>query len=111
MLWICARATRWQPGVTASRCRCSAATATRPAGSSPSTSPLPFPRTPERPRRLPPATQPYRLAAGGASSDSEALVAHAGARPWDRDAVDRRLINEVRSGGGLVIDSEGDVGG
>lgn len=46
-----------------------------------------------------------------ASAVSEAVLAHAGARPWDRDAVDRRLIDEVRSGGGRIIDSEGDVGG
>ena len=46
-----------------------------------------------------------------ASAVSEAVLAHAGARPWDRDAVDRRLVDEVRSGGGRIIDSEADVGG
>ena len=34
-----------------------------------------------------------------------------GARPWDRDAVDRRLVEEARTGGGKIIDSENEVGG
>jgi len=46
-----------------------------------------------------------------ASAVSEAVLAHAGARPWDRDAVDRRLVDEVRSGRGRIIDSEADLGG
>jgi hypothetical protein len=46
-----------------------------------------------------------------ASAVSDAVLAHAGARPWDRDAIDRRLIDEVRSGGGRIIDSEADAGG
>jgi len=46
-----------------------------------------------------------------ASAVTEAVLAHAGARPWDRDVVDRRLVEEVRSGGGRIIDSEADVGG
>jgi len=46
-----------------------------------------------------------------ASAVTETVLAHAGARPWDRDAVDRRLIDEVHSGGGHIIDSEGEVGG
>jgi len=44
--------------------------------------------------------------------DVEAWVlAEAGARPWDRDAVDKRIVAEVRSGGGRVIDDEREVGG
>ncbi|MDP5281054.1 pectate lyase [Sphingomonas sp. DG1-23] len=39
------------------------------------------------------------------------VLAEAGARPWDRDAVDRRIVAEVRSGKGRVIDDEGEVGG
>lgn len=42
----------------------------------------------------------------------EALVsARAGARPWDRDAVDRRIVAQLRSGEGAVIDDERSVGG
>jgi hypothetical protein len=39
------------------------------------------------------------------------VLAEAGARPWDRDAVDRRIVAEVRTGKGRVIDDEREVGG
>ncbi|HKJ40986.1 MAG TPA: T9SS type A sorting domain-containing protein, partial [Sunxiuqinia sp.] len=39
------------------------------------------------------------------------VVGHAGARPWDRDEVDQRLINELLTGTGQVIDYETEVGG
>ncbi|WBY09359.1 hypothetical protein PIB19_08635 [Sphingomonas sp. 7/4-4] len=39
------------------------------------------------------------------------MLAEAGARPWDRDAVDKRIVAEVRSGKGRVIDDEREVGG
>ncbi|MBI3465239.1 MAG: pectate lyase [Planctomycetes bacterium] len=39
------------------------------------------------------------------------LLADVGARPWDRDAVDRRLVEEARTGGGKIIHSESEVGG
>ena len=39
------------------------------------------------------------------------VLANAGARPWDRDAVDRRIVQEVRTGTGRVIDDENQVGG
>lgn len=39
------------------------------------------------------------------------VLANAGARPWDRDAVDRRIVREVREGTGRVIDDEKEVGG
>ncbi|MDV3455743.1 pectate lyase [Sphingomonas sp. HF-S4] len=39
------------------------------------------------------------------------VLAEAGARPWDRDAVDRRIVAQVRSGTGRVIDDEREVGG
>jgi hypothetical protein len=39
------------------------------------------------------------------------VLANAGARPWDRDAVDRRIVQEVRKGTGRVIDDENEVGG
>jgi len=55
---------------------------------------------------MPSAIEP--LAASGVT---EAVLANAGARPWDRDAVDRRLVDEVRSGGGRIIDSETDADG
>lgn len=46
------------------------------------------------------------------SSEVEAWVmAEAGARPWARDAVDRRILEEVRTGTGRIIDDEREVGG
>jgi hypothetical protein len=41
----------------------------------------------------------------------DAVLANVGARPADRDAVDKRLANEVRSRGGSIIDSTSEVGG
>lgn len=41
----------------------------------------------------------------------EAVLNNAGARPRDRDAVDERIIREVREGTGRIIDTQDDVGG
>jgi hypothetical protein len=46
------------------------------------------------------------------SGETEAhVLQYAGARPADRDAVDARIVNEVRTGTGRIIDSTGQVGG
>ena len=39
------------------------------------------------------------------------VFAEAGARPWARDAVDQRILREVRNGTGRIIDDEAEVGG
>jgi len=39
----------------------------------------------------------------------EWVLANAGARPWDRDAVDERIISDVLNGTGRIIDSQADV--
>jgi hypothetical protein len=39
------------------------------------------------------------------------VLRHVGARPRDRDAVDLRIINDVKKGTGRIIDSQNDVGG
>ncbi|MCP4454433.1 MAG: hypothetical protein GY809_23500, partial [Planctomycetes bacterium] len=39
------------------------------------------------------------------------VLAHAGTRPWDRSAVDQRIIQQARQGTGRIIHSEQDVGG
>jgi hypothetical protein len=39
------------------------------------------------------------------------VLANAGARPADRDAVDKRIVKEVINGTGRIIDSQKDVGG
>lgn len=41
----------------------------------------------------------------------EYVLASAGARPRERDAIDRRLVAEVRAGTGSLVDSQDDVGG
>ena len=40
-----------------------------------------------------------------------AVIAKAGARPWDRDDIDRRILADTIEGRGEVIDSEQEVGG
>ncbi|HEV8076983.1 MAG TPA: hypothetical protein VGP45_01220, partial [Marinobacter sp.] len=41
----------------------------------------------------------------------EHVLNRAGARHWDRDAIDQRIIASVRERSGRIIDSEADVGG
>jgi hypothetical protein len=40
-----------------------------------------------------------------------AVLAGCGARPWDRDPIDARIVADVRNGTGRIIDSEQDIGG
>ncbi len=41
----------------------------------------------------------------------ETVLAEAGARPWNRDPVDARIVADVRNGTGRRIDSQDEVGG
>lgn len=41
----------------------------------------------------------------------DAVIANAGARPWDRDDIDRRILADTIEGRGRIIDSEDEVGG
>ncbi|HEY4370146.1 MAG TPA: hypothetical protein VGN07_23140 [Steroidobacteraceae bacterium] len=41
----------------------------------------------------------------------DAVIRNAGARPWDRDHVDARIVADTIEGRGEIIDSEEDVGG
>jgi hypothetical protein len=41
----------------------------------------------------------------------DAVIRNAGARPWDRDAIDLRIVADTIEGRGAIIDSERDVGG
>jgi pectate lyase len=41
----------------------------------------------------------------------DAVIAQVGARPWDRDDIDRRILADTIEGRGRIIDSEQDVGG
>ena len=58
-----------------------------------------------------PLVWPAGLVAAPASGVEAAVLAGAGARPWDRDAVDRRIVGEVRARTGRIIDGESEVGG
>ena len=46
-----------------------------------------------------------------ASEVQDHVIANVGARPWDRDDIDRRILETTIEGRGKVIDSEKDVGG
>lgn len=54
---------------------------------------------------------PARLKARPANETAAWVLANVGARPWERDAIDRRLLDEARRGGGKIIDYESEVGG
>lgn len=58
-----------------------------------------------------PFSWPKDLEAKAARDTAEWVLANAGARPWDRDAVDQRLVEGARTGRGKIIDSEAEVGG
>jgi pectate lyase len=46
-----------------------------------------------------------------ATDVQDAVIRNAGARPWDRDATDARIVADTIEGRGRIIDSEQDVGG
>lgn len=46
-----------------------------------------------------------------ASEVQEHVLREAGARPWDRDAIDQRIVQQTRDGTGKVIDDESQGGG
>lgn len=39
------------------------------------------------------------------------ILENAGARPWDRDVVDKRILEDIKTLKGRIIDNEGEVGG
>ena len=41
----------------------------------------------------------------------DAVIANAGATPWNRDPIDRRIVADVIEGRGQIIDSQDQVGG
>ena len=54
---------------------------------------------------------PEGLVIKPAADIKKSVLKNAGAFPWDRDDIDKRIIAEVQSGRGKIIDSEKDVGG
>lgn len=57
-----------------------------------------------------PPLWPPRLEPRPAAATLEWVLREAGARPWDRDAVDLRLVDEARRGAGRIIDHESGAG-
>lgn len=72
---------------------------------------LTYQPTPEMRRVENPPIWPPRLKALPASEVTAWVLTNAGARPWERDAIDRRLIEEARSSGGKIINFESEAGG
>lgn len=54
---------------------------------------------------------PPNLTARPAAEVAAWVLANAGARPWERDGIDRRLVDEAKNGGGKIIHFESEVGG
>ncbi|WP_433936636.1 polysaccharide lyase family 1 protein [Sorangium cellulosum] len=54
---------------------------------------------------------PDGLVALPAASVVDSVLAHAGARPRDRDEVDLRIVADFVSGGGMLVNSQDEVGG
>ena len=60
---------------------------------------------------IPRPEMPFGVAVMPAVEVQDSVIRNAGARPWDRDAVDARIVANVIEGRGGVIDSEQAVGG
>jgi len=54
---------------------------------------------------------PFGVKLLSATEVQDAVIANAGARPWDRDDIDRRILADTIEGRGKIIDSEHEVGG
>lgn len=46
-----------------------------------------------------------------ATTVKEQVAKNAGARPWDRDPVDQRIVSQALAGKGAIVDHEDEVGG
>lgn len=56
-------------------------------------------------------TWPQGFEAKPASEVATSIRASVGARPWDRDAIDARIVEQALAGEGVIINSEQEVGG
>ena len=54
---------------------------------------------------------PFGVTPMPAKDVQDSVIANAGARPWDRDDIDRRILENAIEGRGKHIDSEQEVGG
>ncbi|MET0581700.1 MAG: hypothetical protein ABWZ08_06995 [Pseudoxanthomonas sp.] len=60
--------------------------------------------------KTPPAL-PFGVTLMSSARVQDAVIETAGARPWDRDLIDRRIVADVIEGRGEIIDSQEQVGG
>lgn len=58
-----------------------------------------------------PPIWPYGLVPIPVEKVKDYVLQNAGAFPWDRDKIDRKIIDDIISGKGQIIDSETQVGG
>jgi hypothetical protein len=54
---------------------------------------------------------PFGVKVMSAVEVQDAVIRDAGARPWDRDKIDSRIVADTIEGRGKIIDSEEEVGG
>jgi pectate lyase len=60
---------------------------------------------------MPRPSLPLGVKVLSASVVEESVIENAGARPWDRDPIDARIVADTVEGRGEIIDSEEQVGG
>lgn len=65
--------------------------------------------TPRMMKEPPPL--PFGVKPMPATDVQDAVIANAGARPWDRDDIDRRILENTIEGRGHIIDSQDEVWG
>jgi len=58
-----------------------------------------------------PPVWPPGFEAAPASTVVDRLAREVGARPWDRDAIDARIVEQALSGTSRIVDGESEVGG
>ena len=67
---------------------------------------------PVAPRMLQaPPPLPFGVKPIPATAVQDAVIANVGARPWDRDDIDRRILENTIEGRGHIIDSQDEVRG
>lgn len=60
---------------------------------------------------MPKPALPYGVKLIASVDVQDSVIRNAGARPWDRDKVDARIVADTIEGRGEIIDSENQVGG
>ena len=62
-------------------------------------------------KTITPPVWPTGLTPMSSADVKESVLKNAGARPWDRDSVDKRVVNDARNLTGAIIDTPAQVGG